>query len=90
MKNTITPAQADVLCRLIRDEFDNCPLQVSLSGHMEECIQLVRSLYTTTGLEQFLEAEAQMQSDLESDYPECAEYDDYDEGYPANVSPSRP
>lgn len=90
MKNTITPQQAEILCRLIRDEFDNCPLQVSLSGHMEECIQLVRDLYRTTGLEQFLEAEHSMQSDLESDYPECAEFDDYDENYPANVCPKIP
>ena len=85
MKNTITPQQAEVLCRLIRDEYDNCPLQVSLSGHLEECIQLARDLYRTTGLEQFLECENQMQSDLEFEYPEFVQNDDYDPNYPANV-----
>lgn len=85
MKHNITSAQADFLCRLIRDEFDNCPISFRESQHMETCIELITDLYHLTGYEQFLEKRDEMQSDFDSDYPSFTDYEDFDPNYPGNV-----
>lgn len=85
MKNYITSNQADILCRLIRDDFDNCPVTFRASQHMETCIELIKDLYRATGHEQFLECATQMQVDFDSDFPDFTDYEDFDPNYPENV-----
>lgn len=83
MKRNLTPDQAAQMCRLLRDEFDNCPPRIALMQHQEDAIELTRSMYRLTDLECFLELANQMQSDFELDYPSAS--DDFDPNWQENA-----
>jgi hypothetical protein len=75
MKRNLTPDEADRICRLLRDEFDNCPPRDAIAQWQSDTIELTRSMFSLTGLECFLECAMQMQVDYEFDYPSESEDD---------------